>query len=218
MSHSWWYLSRASGIVAWALLAAAVLWGLLLSTRVFDRKPSPKWFTDLHRFLGGTAVVFVAVHVGTIVADSYVHFGLADVVFPLASKWHPVAIAWGVIAMWLLLAVEVSSLAMRHLPRRVWHAIHLSSYALFVSATLHGLSAGPDTRKQVFELVLSATLAVVTLLVLVRLATRKKKGSSARRPAAVASAGAQSLHQAGEPTVGEDLAAGLATRAVHDLV
>lgn len=182
MSHSWWYLSRAGGIVAWALLSASVIWGLVLSTRVFDRKPSPKWFTDLHRFLGGTAVVFVAVHVGTIVADSYVHFGLADVLVPFAARWHPVAIAWGVLAMWLIFAVEVSSLALRHLPRRVWHAIHLSSYALFVSATMHALASGPDTRKQVFELVLSAVLAVVTLLTLVRLATSKRKGSARRRP------------------------------------
>ena len=188
MSHSWWYLSRASGVVAWALLAGSVLWGLLLSTRVFDRNPGPKWFTDLHRFLGGTAVVFVAVHVATILADSYVHFGVADVLVPLSAKWHPVAVAWGVVAMWLLLAVEVSSLAMRYLPRRVWHAVHLSSYALFVSATVHALTAGPDTRKQAFELVLSATLAVVTLLVLVRIATRngkartKGRGETSARP------------------------------------
>ena len=197
MSHSWWYLSRASGIVAWALLAASVLWGLLLSTRVFDRNPGPKWFTDLHRFLGGTAVVFVAAHVGTILADSYVHFGVADVLVPFSAKWHPVAVAWGVVAMWLLFAVEVSSLAMRFLPRRVWHAIHLSSYALFVSATLHGLSAGPDTRKQVFELVLSATLAVVTLLVLVRIATRKSK-QRARKPDPPP---AQLLHEPREPAI-----------------
>ena len=197
MSHSWWYLSRASGMVAWGLLAGAVLWGLLLSTRVFDRNPGPKWFTDLHRFLGGTAVVFVAVHVGSILADSYVHFGVADVLVPLSAKWHPVAVAWGVIAMWLLLAVEVSSLAMRFLPRRVWHAIHMSSYALFVSATLHGLAAGPDTRKQVFELVLSATLAVVTLLVLVRIATRKSK-QRARKPDP---APAQLLHEPREPAI-----------------
>ncbi len=186
MSHSWWYLSRATGIVAWALLSASVIWGLVLSTRVFDRKPSPKWLTDLHRFLGGTAVVFVAIHVGTIVADSYVHFGVADVFVPFASRWHPVAIAWGVLAMWLMLAVEASSLAMRLLPRRVWHAIHLSSYALFVSATMHALASGPDTRKQAFELVLSAVLAVVTLLTLVRLATHKRKGSARSRPSAAA--------------------------------
>jgi len=187
VSHSWWYLSRSAGIVAWALLSASVIWGLALSTRVFDRKPSPKWFTDLHRFLGGTAVVFVAVHVGTIVADSYVHFGLADVLVPFASRWHPVAIAWGVVALWLIFAIEVSSLAMRFLPRRVWHAIHLSSYVLFVSATMHALASGPDTRKQAFELTLSAVVAVVVLLTLVRVATQKRKGAARTRPSAPAS-------------------------------
>ena len=208
MSHSWWYLSRAGGVVAWALLSASVIWGLLLSTRVFDRKPSPKWFTDLHRFLGGTAVVIVAVHVGTIVADSYVHFGAADVLVPFASRWHPIATAWGVLAMWLMFAVEVSSLGMRLLSRRVWHAIHLSSYLLFASATVHALASGPDTRTRAFELALSAVLAVVSLLTLVRFTKSKRKG-----PTRIAS-----LHQARQPAVGEDLATGLTRRAVHDLV
>ena len=186
MSHSWWYLSRSAGVVAWALLTASVIWGLCLSTRVFDRKPSPKWFTDLHRFLGGTAVVFVGVHVGTVVADSYVHFGAADVLLPFASGWRPVAVAWGVVAMWLMLAVEVSSLALRVLPRRVWHAIHLSSYALFASATVHALAAGPDTRTPSFELALSAVLALVTFLTLVRVAaSRKKRGAVGPRPSPV---------------------------------
>ena len=30
----WWYLARASGIVAWVLLALAVVWGLLVASRM----------------------------------------------------------------------------------------------------------------------------------------------------------------------------------------
>ena len=167
MSQTWWYLSRASGIVAWALLTLAMAWGLLLSTRMFDRRPSPKGLVDLHRFLGGIAVVFVGLHVGTIVADSYVHFGTADVLIPFATGWHPLAVAWGIVAMWILVAVEVTSLAMRHIPRRVWHAVHLASYALFVSATVHAFAAGPDTREQLFELVSVATIAILAFLTVV---------------------------------------------------
>ena len=184
MSPSWWYLSRASGVVAWSLLAASVLWGLLLSTRVFDRKPSPKWLTDLHRFLGGLAVVFVGCHVGSIVADSYVHFGAADVLVPLATKWHPVAVAWGIVVMWLMLAVEVTSLAMRHLPRRLWHAVHLSSYGLFVSATVHAFAAGPDTRHEVFELVCVAVVTILSFLTLVRISKDREEDTRARDPSA----------------------------------
>src|SRR5262249_12467472 len=141
MTHTWWYLARSSGLVAWALLATAVLWGLILATRIFNRVPSPKWFNDLHRFLGGAAVAFTAVHVATLVADSYVHFDTAAILVPLASKWKPVPVAWGVISLWVLLAIEISSVMMRYLPRRVWHAIHLSSFVLFGTATVHALTA-----------------------------------------------------------------------------
>jgi DMSO/TMAO reductase YedYZ heme-binding membrane subunit len=134
---------------------------------MFDRRPSPKGLVDLHRFLGGIAVVFVGLHVGTIVADSYVHFGAADVLVPFATGWHPLAVAWGVVAMWILVAVEVTSLAMRHIPRRVWHAVHLSSYVLFVSATVHAFAAGPDTREQLFELVSVAAIAILAFLTVV---------------------------------------------------
>jgi DMSO/TMAO reductase YedYZ heme-binding membrane subunit len=183
MSNTWWYLSRASGIVAWALLTLAMVWGLLVSTRMFDRRPSPKGLVDLHRFLGGIAVVFVGLHVATIVADSYVHFGAADVLVPFATGWHPVAVAWGVVAMWLLVAVEVTSLAMRHISRRVWHVVHLSSYALFGSATVHAYAAGPDTREQLFELVSVGAIAILVFLVVVH--TWGGRGRYGRRSVAV---------------------------------
>jgi hypothetical protein len=69
--------------------------------------------------------------------------------------------------MWILVAVEVTSLAMRHIPRRVWHAVHLSSYVLFVSATAHAFAAGPDTREQLFQLVSVAAIAILAFLMVV---------------------------------------------------
>jgi sulfoxide reductase heme-binding subunit YedZ len=184
MSQSWWYLSRASGVVAWVLVTLAMVWGLLLSTRMFDRRPSPKGLVDLHRFLGGLSVLFVTLHVATIIADSYVHFGAADVLVPYATDWHPLAVAWGVVAMWILLAVELTSLAMRHIPRRVWHAIHLSSYLLFASATIHAFAAGPDTRKPLFEMVCVAAVAIVVFLTIVH--ASGGRGRHGRRPAPIA--------------------------------
>lgn len=180
MSHTAWYIARSSGLVAWVLLAAATLWGLLLATRVFGRKPGPKWLTDLHRFLGALAVVFTMIHVGALVADNYVHFGIKEVLVPMASPWKPVAVAAGVVAFWLLLAVEMSSLLMRHMPRRLWRAIHLTSFALFLAATAHAFAAGTDTGNQLFVMACVAFSAVIVLLGLARLATRKAKSPPAR--------------------------------------
>lgn len=44
----------------WVLLAASVFWGVALSSRLLGKKPEPNWMLDLHRFLGGLAVVFSA--------------------------------------------------------------------------------------------------------------------------------------------------------------
>ncbi len=141
-----WYVARASGLVAWALLAGAVVWGLLMSSKVLRGRVKNSWLLDLHRWLGGLALVFTGVHVLAIVADTYVHFGLASVLVPLASHWHPVAVAWGVASLYLLAAVEITSLIRRHLSHRLWRRVHFLSFPLFVLATIHGLSAGTDGR------------------------------------------------------------------------
>ncbi len=143
-TQTWWYLARAGGIVAWALLSASVLWGLALSTRILGPRPRPNWMLDLHRFLGGLAVTFTGLHVLGLVLDSYVEFGPVEILVPFTGDYRPTAVAWGVIGMYLLLAVEVTSLLRRRLSRRAWRATHLLSFPLFVFATVHGFTAGTD--------------------------------------------------------------------------
>ena len=162
-----WYAARAAGIMAWLLLTVSVLWGLLLSTRVLGGHPTQRWLLDLHRFLGGLAVTFTAVHVASLVADTYVDFGAVDTLIPFASEWRPGAVALGVVGMWLLVAVELTSLLMRRLPRRAWRAVHLLSYGVFWMATLHGLAAGADARNPVFVLTSNLAVAAVVFLTLV---------------------------------------------------
>jgi DMSO/TMAO reductase YedYZ heme-binding membrane subunit len=157
----WWDTARAAGLVSWCLLSASVLWGLSLTTRALGSRPRPNWMLDLHRFLGGLSVVFVGVHVAAIVGDSYVHFGLAEVLVPLASSWHPIAVAWGIVGMYLLLAVEVTSLLRRHLPRRIWRATHVLSFPLFVLATVHLLTAGTDAATWPVRAVVALTTVAV---------------------------------------------------------
>ncbi len=85
----WWFLTRASGIVAWLMLTASVIWGIVLSTKAFPEQRRPAWLLDLHRWLGGLTVSFVAIHLAALVADSYVSFGLVDLLVPFASAWKP---------------------------------------------------------------------------------------------------------------------------------
>ena len=140
----WWYLARSGGVAAWAMLAFSVLWGLVLSTKAFGSKPRPNWVLDLHRFVGGAAVVFTGIHVASLVLDSYISFGLTEILVPFTSSYRPAAVAWGVTAMYVLLAVEVTSLLRKRLSKRAWRATHYLSFPLFILGTAHGVTAGTD--------------------------------------------------------------------------
>jgi len=176
----WWYVARASGLVAWALLAASTLWGLALTTRAFTaRRVAPRWLNDLHRFLGGLSVCFVGVHLTGVVADTFVHFGPADVLVPMASDWHPADLAWGVVALYLLVAVELTSLLRHRLPHRLWRWVHATSFVLFAVATVHVLLAGTDsTDGWALYPVIVVTMAVAFLSV-ARAAGARTAGTSA---------------------------------------
>lgn len=177
----WWYAARASGLVGWFLCTLAVVWGLALSTRLLGRRPAPAWLLDLHRFLGGLATIFAVIHVGALVVDSYVHFGLADVLVPLASSWKPGPVAWGIAAFYLLLAVEATSLLKRRLSARLWRLVHIASLPLWIVSTVHLLTAGSDApNPAVRSAVLLATGAVLFLTLVRVLSPRQRQ--MRRRP------------------------------------
>jgi predicted ferric reductase len=194
----WWYLARASGLAAWALLLVAVLWGLLLSTRLLQDKRRPAWLLDLHRWLGGLAVSFTGIHVIGLVADSYEHFGWKEILVPYASEWRPAAVAWGVVGLYLLLAVQITSLLMRRLPRQLWKRVHYLSFFLLFIATMHSALAGTDTSsiwyRTASAIVISATLVVSLYRFLAgRRPAGQKRARSKENVQSVQSAGSSSL-------------------------
>lgn len=173
--HTFWYLSRASGMVAWLVLAASCLWGILLITRMLKPADRPAWLLDLHRWLGALSIITTAVHMATLVGDNYVHFSWTELLVPQGSPWKTTAVTWGVLAFYVMVVVELTSLVMKKLPRKLWHGIHLLSYVLFGMATVHGLMAGTDADNKVFVLALTAVMAIVLFSLLARILQARAK-------------------------------------------
>lgn len=188
--HFWWYLSRASGMVAWIALAATCLWGILLITRMLKPADRPAWLLDLHRWLGAVTVVTVLVHVLVLLGDGYMEPTLTQLFVPFATGWaheslaaNRLAYAFGIVALYLLLIVEISSLLIKKLPRKVWSTIHLSSYVVFVLSTVHGVMAGSDAANIVFICTLVAVAAILAFAFTARvLQGRAKRLSRAALP------------------------------------
>ena len=161
-----WYLTRVSGLVAWALMMVAVLWGLLLVSRVLERRPSSVWLLDLHKHLSLLTVVLTAVHVGALWLDEFVEFRMVEIFIPLTSDYETTAVTLGVVALWTLGVVEISARMRGLLPQRVWRTLHMLSGPLVIMATLHAIMIGTDMGNPVV-ITVGMVLAAEVILVLV---------------------------------------------------
>jgi DMSO/TMAO reductase YedYZ heme-binding membrane subunit len=177
--QTWWFVARAGGLVAYALLACTVVGGLLLSTHLLGRRPAPDWVLDWHRFVGALTLVFTLVHVLAVLADDYIAFHVIDVLVPGVAPWRPVALAWGVVGLYLLVAVQVTSLVRDRLPRPLWRRIHYLSMPLLLLASIHTLTAGSDVRNPLVAMLVGGALATTALLIALRIPWRDVTGRRA---------------------------------------
>ena len=55
-----------------------------------------------------------------LVADNFMQIGWREIMIPFALDYRSGAVAWGVVAMYLLVAIQVSSWLRNRIPRRWW--------------------------------------------------------------------------------------------------
>jgi methionine sulfoxide reductase heme-binding subunit len=182
-STALWYASRATGVVALVLLTAVVLLGIMVSRR--GRLPGlPRFATlSLHRSMSLLAVVFVAVHVATAIADPYVTIGIAAAVIPFTSPYRPLWLGLGAISFDLIIALVATSLLRGRIGRKTWRGVHWLAYACWPIALLHGLGSGTDMRTGwLLALTIGCTAAVLAAACW-RIGTALTTPGLARRPA-----------------------------------
>jgi DMSO/TMAO reductase YedYZ heme-binding membrane subunit len=144
---TFWLLARSSGLVAYALLTASVLAGLIVKARPLGRSVSPAAIVDLHRFLALLGLGALVLHGAALVLDDAVDIGLGALLVPGASPYRPLATALGVLAAELMVLIYVSFSQRKRIGAKAWRALHWFTYLVFALATLHGLAAGTDSGR-----------------------------------------------------------------------
>jgi DMSO/TMAO reductase YedYZ heme-binding membrane subunit len=101
-------------------------------------------------------------------------------------------VAWGIAGMYLLLAVELTSLARPRVPRRLWRRVHYAGFGVYLMTAVHGLTAGTDGRSPAFLIANAVVASLVAGLTASRVAAggrpaqagaARAGGGSARQPA-----------------------------------
>ena len=189
MSNVWytitWDIARAGGWTAYMLLTLSVIVGLMLSTQVQSPSRWPRLInSELHNFLSLLGTIFLGVHILAVWIDPFTRFGWRDMLIPFASSYRTTWMALGIVAVYLGIAIGISTLLRPHIGYTWWRKLHILTLGIFVLATLHGIGTGSDTKTGWALGLYIACSALVGLLLCRRLflVWRKRTSSHAQSP------------------------------------
>lgn len=168
---STWILLRAAGIGSYLMLFLSVAWGLVATTSVVTKRISKPSANLFHAFVASTGLALLGVHLGLLLIDEFMPFSLSALTVPMASEYRPVAISAGVIAMYAIVIVVVSSWLRKPLGTTWWRRLHVLAVPAFTLALLHGVFAGTDTERPWMFAIYAITGLLVVFLTTVRALT-----------------------------------------------
>jgi methionine sulfoxide reductase heme-binding subunit len=173
-----WNISRALGLAALLLMGVVLALGALHNTSLsrLAGQALPRFvLVALHRNLSLITVVFVALHVVTVLVTPYLPLHWYHVVVPGTASFNPWPVGLGAVALDLLLAVVISSSLRRFLSKRVWLVVHWTSYVCFPVAVAHAVANASFRGGTWWTLVVPvlATAVVVWALLYRRSARRR---------------------------------------------
>ena len=118
-----WALARGSGMAALVLLTVVVGLGLALSLRMSSDAWPRVLTTAGHRQLTNLALLMTGLHLAMLLVDADAAMSVADLAIPFASGYRPVATALGVLGLYVLLVIWVSTLMRARLGQRRWRGL-----------------------------------------------------------------------------------------------
>lgn len=180
LHYLWWLISRASGVLALALVSLSVLMGLAMAARAIPRPGWKRTVARLHEHVALTALAAVALHGVSLLGDTWLKPGVRGITIPFALHYRPGFTGAGIIAGYLMMLVGPSFYLRRRLGAARWRKLHRVSAAIWMLSVLHTLGAGSDATALWLRAVVLAPVAPIAYLLVLRLARERP---ASRRPA-----------------------------------
>jgi len=179
-----WDILRAAGIGAYLMLFASVAWALVGTTSVVGKRVAKATAVTIHQFTSTVGLVLLVIHLVGVLVDRFVKFDLLDLFIPLRAPERTGAVAFGILAMFLMVLVLVSSWTRKHYSTTLWRRLHLLAVPAFTLALVHGLFSGTDAIQSWMWWTYASTGSIVLFLLIVRALTAGVPPRRARAPAA----------------------------------
>jgi predicted ferric reductase len=184
MNNTWsilnWTLARAGGFTALLLLTLAVVAGLAMSIQWQSPVKWPRLINnELHNFLTLFSTIFVGLHVLSIWIDPFTHFNWYEIFIPFTTSYRPIWTALGIIALYLGIAIGLTTLLRPRIGYRQWRRLHILTILIYALAIIHGIASGTDTETPwglalyVICILAVAPLLTIRLIKAIRLSNKR---------------------------------------------
>jgi sulfoxide reductase heme-binding subunit YedZ len=182
-NYPWWLAARSAGIVAFLLITASVVLGLLLASKMTRRPGLKRDLVKIHQQVALTALVAIGAHGVFLLGDAWLKPGLTGITIPFTLEYRPIWTGLGILAGYLALLLGPTFYWRRRIGARRWRQIHRATVAVFLLAVLHSLGSGTDGASAWFRVMVLGSAAIVLTLVVVRYVPRPRRAPAARAPA-----------------------------------
>jgi methionine sulfoxide reductase heme-binding subunit len=167
-----WYVTRAAASSSYITLTLLVILGLARSMARLSGGRVGWWLDEAHQFLALLTAGLVGLHLASLLFDALIPFSVANLLIPLGEPYRPFAVGIGVVTMYGMAAVLVSSWLRRRVGHATWRLIHYLSFLVFAGVTAHGILAGSDSGQSWMIFVYVAAAISVSLLTFIRIFSR----------------------------------------------
>jgi sulfoxide reductase heme-binding subunit YedZ len=168
LSVVWWLISRASGIVALALISLSVILGLAMAAKVLRRPQIKRAAAALHEHLALISLAAIATHGLTLLGDQWLRPGWRGITVPFALGYRPAFTGLGIIAGYLAVLLGPTFYLRRHVGARRWRSLHRAILIVWVLSVIHTLGAGTDSGHVWLRAIVLIPLAPIVYLLVVR--------------------------------------------------
>ncbi|MDQ6754086.1 MAG: ferric reductase-like transmembrane domain-containing protein [Actinomycetota bacterium] len=181
MNEAAWAFGRVSGFISLALFTGSVLLGILTrSGRPILSLPRFS-VTVLHRNVALLGTIFLGLHVGSLMLDSYARLSPVDVLVPFLGSHRSFWQGLGTVALDLVLAVVITGLLRHRIGQRAFKAVHWLAYGMWPIALAHAIGNGTNGTGTLFLVAAVASVAAVGAAVLWRLSAVFLETAQARQ-------------------------------------
>ncbi len=181
--HGWWIASRASGIVALALVTISVGIGLAMAGK-FARKPGAnKTLVAIHEQTALAGLIAIAVHGLTLLGDPWLNPGLAGIAVPFTMAYKSLWTGFGIIGGWLAALLGLSFYFRRRIGAALWRKAHRATIVVYGLGVVHTLGAGTDASSPWLYWPIALTAPVIGAMFVARAAHGVRKGQERKRAA-----------------------------------